>query len=301
MGYFDTNVQRGVAEQIKHDESLKDKVVELSMKGAEVADKVTWGYLWNACELEIREKRKDLKVGSDEFYEAVGKRLRDVIYATQVVDSTMTRSQIMRSTKLHDQIMTNFASEPTLAYNMLQDAYMGYELDRRKMGVKEALKKNGKKVARTMFAYTMTNAMAALVESVFDAFRDDDDEEMDIAKFMELYLSNFASDMSITAKIPFIKEAHSLIKGYSISRSELAWMESSYNALTGVYKNLNGKGKPLTTIKNILKTTSYISGLPFYNAFRDTMATTYKLELLTEEELNEMLEDFPLYGLLGEN
>ena len=300
MGYFDTNIQRGVAEQIKHDETFRDKATDLSMKGAEVADKITWGYLWNACELEIRDKQKDLKVGSKEFYDAIGKRLREVIYATQVVDSTMTRSQMMRSTKMHDQIMTNFASEPTLAYNMLQDAYMEYSLDARRMGKKEAIKKNGKRIARIVYAYTMTNAVAALVESAFDAFRDDDDEEMDMATFMMLYLKNFASDMSITGKIPFIKEIHSLIKGYSVSRSELAWMESSYKAVTGIYKNLQGKGKPVTTIKNSLKTISYLSSLPFYNVYRDTMALLNKLDLFTAEDLNEMFEDFFLYGILGE-
>lgn len=301
MGYFDTNIQRGVTEQIKHDETWRDKATDLSMKGAELADKLTWGYLWNACELEIRDKRKDLRVGSKEFYDAIGKRLREVIYATQVVDSTMTRSQMMRSTKMHDQIMTNFASEPTLAYNMLQDAYMRYSLDARQMGKGKAIKKNAKRIARILYAYTMTNAVAALVESAFDALRDDDDEEMDMATLMKLYLSNFASDMSITGKIPYIKEIHSLIKGYSVSRSELAWMESSYKAVTGFYKNLHRKGNPVTTMKNAVKTISYLSRLPFYNLYRDTMAILNKLDLFTEDELNEMFEDFFLYGILGED
>ncbi len=301
MGYYDTNIQRGLEAQIKHADTWKDKAVEWSMKGAEVADKITWGYLWNACELEIRDTRRDLKVGSKEFYDAIGKRLREVIYATQVVDSTMTRSQMMRSTKMHDQVMTNFASEPTLSYNMLQDAYMEFSLDARRTSKKEAWKKHRGRMGRILYAYTMTNAVAALVESAFDAFREDDDEEMDMITFMKLYLSNFASDMSITGKIPYIKEIHSLIKGYSVSRSELAWMESSYKAVTGIYKNLQGKGKPITTIKNSIKTISYLSSLPFYNMYRDTMALLNKLDLFTEEELNEMFEDFFLYGILGED
>jgi hypothetical protein len=116
--------------------------------------------------------------------------------------------------------------------------------------------------------------------------------------FMKLYLGNFASDMSITGKIPYIKEIHSLIKGYSVSRSELAWMESSYKAITGIYKNLQGKGNPVTSMKNSLKSISYLSGLPFYNAYRDAMAALDKLDLFTTEDLNEMLKDFFLYGIL---
>ena len=293
MGYYDTNIQRGVEAQIKHDDTVKDKAVEWSMKGAEIADKVTWGYLWNACELEIRDKRKDLKVGSNEFYTAIGKRLREVIYATQVVDSTMTRSQMMRSTDLGDKMLTAFASEPTLSYNMLQDAYIELSLDTRRMGKNEAWKKNGKKIARVLTAYTMTNALAALVESAFDAFRDDDDEEMDMATFMKLYLGNFASDMSITAKIPYIKEVHSAIKGFTSSRSDTQWMEEMTKSIRTWYKIFaEGKGKPATAIKYSIKTISDLSGLAFYNLYRDAMALLNKLDIFTAEDLNEMFGDY---------
>jgi hypothetical protein len=292
MGYYDTNIQRGVVSQIKHDETGLDKAKEKSMKLAEMADKITWGYLWNACELEIRDKRKDLAVGSDEFYTAIGKRLREVIYATQVVDSTMTRSQMMRSSNTYDKLLTAFASEPTLSYNMLQDAYMGYSLDARRMSKAEAFKKNGKKIARTLVAYTMTNALVALVESGFDAFREDDDEEeMDLATFMKYYLTNFLSDMSITAKIPYIKEAHSVIKGFGSSRTDTQWMDSMVKAGKAWAKTFSGEGSAKSTIKYTLKAFSDVSGLPFYNVYRDSAAFLDKTEIFTSDDLNEMFED----------
>ena len=292
MGYYDTNIQRGVEAQIKHADTWKDKAVDVAMKGAEWADKITWGYLWNACELEIRETRKDLKVGSKEFYDAIAKRLREVIYATQVVDSTMTRSQMMRSGDGWDKMLTAFASEPTLSYNMVQDAYMQYKLDERRMGKAEAFKKNGKRIGRILYAYTITNAVAALVESAFDALRDDDDEEIDILKFMKLYLGNFASDMSITAKIPYIKELHSIVKGFGSSRTDTQWMEAMTQAFRSWIKVANGEGNPFKSVKNSLKALSYLLGLPFYNAFRDVIATLNKLDLFTEEDFNEMFGDF---------
>lgn len=292
MGYYDTNIQKGVEEQIKHNETWKDKATDFTLKGAEWADKLTWGYLWNACELEVRKTRQDLKVGSEEFYQAIGERLREIIYATQVVDSTMTRSQMMRSGQIYDKMLTAFASEPTLAYNMVQDAYMGYKLDARQMGKKEAIKKNGKKIARVVTAYTLTNALAALVESGFDAFRDDEDEEMDIVEFMKIYFTNFAYDMSITAKIPYVKELVSILQGFSSSRTDTQWMQSFGYFLQGVMKNAEGKGNPLTTIKNGIKTISYLSGLPFYNAYRDTMSALDKLGIFTSEDLEEIFEDF---------
>ena len=284
MGYYDTNIQKGLESQIKHADTWKDKATEWSMKGAEMADKLTWGYLWNACELEIRDTRTDLKVGSKEFYEAIGKRLREVIYATQVVDSTMTRSQMMRSSDGYEKMITSFASEPTLSYNMLQDAFMQYKLDARQMGKKEARAKNAKRIGRILYAYTMTNAIAALVESAFDAFRDDDDEEMDMIEFTKLYLKNFALDMSIGNKIPIIKEVYSALQGFSSSRLDTQWAQYLYGAL-------NFK-KPSTKISYGIRLVSQVSGLPFYNLYRDTMALLNKLDLFTEEDLNEMFGDF---------
>ena len=289
LGYYDTNIQRGITEQIKHDETWKDKAVEVSMKGAEIADKLTWGYLWNACELEIRETRKDLEVGSKEFYETIGKRLREVIYATQVVDSTMTRSQMMRSQSFYDKMLTAFASEPTLAYNMLYDSIESAHLEKRANG--KVSKDTMKKMARVMVAYTMTNVVAALVESGFDAFRDEDDEEMDIAEFMKLYLTNFAYDMSITAKLPYIKEFVSVLQGFTSSRTDTQWMQSLGYALKGWVKVFAGDGNPVSAIKNSLRSMAYVSGLPFYNACRDFMATLNKLDILTAEELEEFFED----------
>ena len=292
MGYYDTNIQKGLEAQIKHANTWKDKATEWSMKGAEIADKVTWGCLWTACELEIRDTRTDLKVGSKEFYEAIGKRLREVIYATQVVDSTMTRSQMMRSSNDYDKMLTAFASEPTLSYNMLQDAFMQYKLDARQMGKKEARVKNAKRIGRILYAYTMTNAIAALVESAFDALREDDDEEMDMIAFLKMYFKNFALDMSIGNKIPYVKEMYSLLQGFSSSRTDTQWMEELTRSLTTWYKIFNGKSHPSTAIKYSIKTISTFTGLPFYNVYRDLMATLNKLDLFTEEDLNEMFGDF---------
>lgn len=289
LGYYDTNVQRGVEEIIKHNKSAKDKAVEVSMKGAEFADRITWGYLWNACELEIRDKRKDLKVGDPEFFEAVGKRLREVIYATQVVDSTMTRSEMMRSSDRFDKVLTAFASEPTLAYNMLYDAYMDLHLEARKYGNKEAWRKHGKKVARVITAYTVTNMAAALVESGFDAFRDDDEEEKDLAYFMRLYLTNFASDMSITGKIPYIKEIHSILKGYGSSRTDTQWMESLSRFIKEVNKSVYGEGNPSKIAKTFIKVFTDFTGLPIYNVYRDLNAG---IDLFTAEDLDEMFNEF---------
>jgi hypothetical protein len=291
LGYFDTNVQRGVADQIKHAESPYDKAIELSMKGAEWGDKITFGYLWNAAELEVRDKRKDLKVGSDEFYFEVGKRLRDIIYSTQVVDSVMTRSEMMRSSDGFDKFLTTFGSEPTLSYNMLADAYLQYKLDVREFGKKTARERNNKHIARVVIAYTTTNVAAALIESLFDALRDDDDEEMDGEAFAKLYFENFATNQSILAKLPWLKEAVSIMQGFSSSRMDTQGLQTFANALKQSLKLTQGEGSWGKTIKSYVQSFSYLSGLPFYNAWRDLWASIDKF-FVTDEELEEILRDF---------
>jgi hypothetical protein len=291
LGFYDTNIQRGVTNLIKHDETWKDKAIEKSMKGAEWGDKITWGYLWNACELEVREKQKNLKVGSDEFYTAIGKRLREVIYATQVVDSTMTRSQMMRSGDFYDKLLTSFASEPTLSYNMMQDASWEIKLAKRRGEGSTEMRKHRRHFVRVAMAYTITNIFCALIESGFDAYRDDEEDEMDLETFMKMYLKNFATDMSFTGKVPYIKELVSIAQGFTSSRTDTQWMQSFYYALTGTIKILQGEGNVYKTFKNYMKGFSYVSGLPFYNAWRDGISFLDKTDVLTAEELEEMFNE----------
>ena len=288
LGFIDINVQRGVADLIKHDESFKDKTTEWSMKGAEMADKVTMGYLWNACEAEVKATRSDLTAGTDEYYTAVGKRLREVIYATQVVDSTMTRSHMMRSNDNWDKILTNFSSEPTLSYNMLMDVYYDYNLSKRK-GESIAFNKHGKKLARTLYAYTITNAITALLELGFETFRDD--EEKDPEELMKMYLENLYLNTSIINKIPYAKEAISLLQGFSSSRMDTQWMQYFAYTAKGIVKLLNGEGNAYTTAKNGIKAFSYLSGMPFFNLWRDANALLDKADILTAEDLEEMYND----------
>ena len=290
LGFIDINVQRGVAELIKHDQSAKDKWTEAAMKGAEIADKVTMGYLWNACEAEVKATRTDLKVGSDEYYTAVGKRLREIIYATQVVDSTMTRSHMMRSADTMDKLLTNFASEPTLAYNMLMDVFYDIAMTARQTGdKKKAVRKHMKKLARTMYASTITSAITAALELGFEVFRDDEEKEPE--ELMKMYLENLYGNMSVLSKIPYAKEAVSILQGFTSSRMDTQWMQYFAYTIKGVAKLLEGEGNAYTTAKNGIKAMSYVSGIPGYNLWRDANALLDKTGILSTEELEEMFND----------
>ena len=276
MGYYDTDITRGLTEQIKHTSTIKDKLVEWSLKGAEKADEITWGYLWNACELEIRETRKDIEVGSKEFIDAVALRLREVIYRTQVVDSMLTRSQMMRSPDGWDKVLTTFASENTLSFNLAMDAFTSYELDKRSVGKEKAKEKNKKYIRKVMTAYIITNVVTATLQSLFDAFRDYDEDEKDEEYWMKLMLTNFASNSSVLGKTPLGNIVLSVVQGFTPARMDVDWLNSFVKTGKQVYKLFTGEGNSEKAVRNALKTLSDSTGIAVYNVYRDIFAL-YKM------------------------
>jgi hypothetical protein len=290
QGNFDTDISKNVSSKVLHDETLVDKLKEWSLWGAGWMDERTWGVLWNACEFEVRANRKDLKVGSEEFYETVGNKLREVIYETQVVDSPLTRSDLMRSPDTGAKMITMFASEITVAYNMVNEALVDAKLDVKRNGKEGAFKRNAKNIAMTLTAYTLTSAVSQIFATAISAFRDD--EEKDFEELLKMYFTNFLADWVLIGKIPYIKEALNYAQGYSSTRVDTLWLDSAAKAIKYWAKAFEGKeGSGVKAIKETLKSLSYLSGIPGYNQYREFMATLDKLGILTAEDFSEMIDD----------
>lgn len=297
QGYFEMGVSKNTTTRILHDETKRDKLIEWSLKGAEWMDEKTWGLLWNACEFEVRATHKNLKVGSKEFYDVVAKRLREVIYKTQVVDSPLTKSDVMRSPDGLAKSITMFASENTVAYNMVSEAFVKANLDKRKYGKKEAWKRNHKNIRKNLLAYTFTSMVTSLLQTAVSAFRDDDDEEKDFEEYLKLWLTNFALDWAIVGKIPYIKEIINYAQGYSSSRVDTMGLENAVLTVTNLIKAVSGESESASrrTIEYALKTLSNWFGVAAYNQYRDLMASLDTLGILSVEEFEEMLND--LFGI----
>ena len=288
LGFYDVDIGRGVRDQIKHEESFRDKAVEKSMIAAEMMDKVTWGALWNACKLECTVK------GEKDLMAATAKRFREVVYASQVVDSTMTRSQTMRSTSSLTKTLTSFMSEPTLSFNALLDAYNEYDTNKRK-GVKNTWETSGKKITRGLLSYGASAAAAAVAESIFDALRDDDDYETFLEKFWEAFwldaygydgkkeFGNLWSDLNPANKLPIIKDVFNEIVGFENNRMDTQWLTSISDAIAA----WKSDSRPLYgKIYKTLQAVSRVSGLPISNLSREA-ATIYNITIgtLTDKKL----------------
>lgn len=229
LGFYDTNIGRGVREQIKNAAGIKEKVVEKSMSLAELGDTSTWTVIWSACKLEQKAKGYT----GQALLQQTAERFREVVYATQVVDSTMTRSHMMRSKSTFSKLSTAFMSEPTLSYNMLLDAAMGIQEVNRRGG--NGWKAQGGKLLRAFTVFASTAAASALVESLFDAFRDDDDEDA-ITKFInalfgeKLLDGNLGQNLLPIDSLPYFKDAVSILQGYSNERMDTEFISKIVNA-----------------------------------------------------------------------
>lgn len=300
MGFYDTNIGRGVRDQIKNSADVKDWIVEKAMLGAEWGDRLTWGHLWNACKAEVRDKQK---LTGDALLKATAERFREVVYSTQVVDSTMTRSQAMRATGVYGAVSTAFMSEPTMSYNLLLKAYTDYTAELRATGdKKEAWRNASGKVARALAAYLVSAAAAGLFESIVDACRDDDEYATWLEKYLSALIgakykdgkfsgvnplkSNLFMDVDILSKLPILKDFVSLASGYSNGRMDTEWIKNlidAYRIWDETIKLDIGKlDKPTDVTYNgnmtlygkiykTLKAFSQIAGLPANNTVRDVI------------------------------
>lgn len=300
MGFYDTNIGRGVRDQIKNAGTWKDSTVEFLMKGAEWADRLTWGRLWNACKAEVRDKQK---LTGDALLKATAERFREVIYSTQVVDSTMTRSQAMRAAGVYGAVSTAFMSEPTLSYNLLLKAYTDYTAELRATGdKKEAWRNASGKIARALATYLVSAAASGLAESIVDACRDDDEYATWLEKYLSALIgakykdgkfsgvnpleSNLFMDVDILSKLPILKDFMSMISGYENDRMDTEWIKNLIDAYriwdetikleTGKLDEptdvtYNGNMTLYGKIYKTLKAVSQATGLPISAASREVV------------------------------
>lgn len=278
FGFYDTNISRTIEEQMKGVKDVKQKLIELSLKGAEIGDALTWGALWNACEYEVASNTKN-KVGSEEFYQEVGKKLREVVYSTQVVDSTLTRSQIMRSKRGMAQEAAAFMSEPTLSANILMDAGYQFSMEKRRTGSAQAAwAKTGKYVGRAIAVYSIGQITAAIFEAFFDAWRDDDDEEY-VEKYKAALIENLVLDIVPFNKMPVISDVFEALIStmgvgfYSSDRLSTTWITQSVDAYN-TWKKVLTNNSSATVYNALYKTTRAISsatGISIAGAMREVV------------------------------
>lgn len=280
-GNYEMNAGRTMKELLVG-QNFYESFLEKSMAAAGIMDKLTWGRIWKAAELETRKKYPELK--ENRFYEKVGQRFTEIIDGTQVVDSVLHRNQMMRSGSLFTQMATSFMSEPTKTYNMMRNSMVAV--------MKDNTPENRKKVIRTFLTLTANGVCVAAAAGLVDMLRDDDEEKTMMEKWLQAFRgdysqaegpadyilaavsSNLGDNFNPLNFVPYAKDILSVIQGYTVQRTDISWLNDLVKSAKNLMRYMEGdSGYTLNAVlMDAAGSLSKATGVPINSAKRDILA-----------------------------
>lgn len=301
MGRFDIGTGRSAEQYIlKPELKSKEYLKQLFATGeydtgelddltgflSEKADWVTWGHIMNAVMAEI-EDTTDLERGTEEFKRAAGRRFDEIVNATQVYDSILTKSPMMRSQNSLTQIVAAFKMEPTLSYNVFMDS----------IGERKTIPS----ASRGLVSLAMTTFANALLKSLIGAMRDRDKDKTYLEKYAEKLVSNIWSDLIPILNLPGVSAISEAVQGFTTELPEMGMISDTVSAVNKAIKKIGngdwgGALGDLTVALNLF-------GLPVRNIYRDISAifnTAFDTKPLGDTSLKGVI-DAALEGLEGES
>ncbi len=250
------------------------------------ADQATWSYIWRAVKAETAERNPSMDVNGEEFLQLAARRFEEVINLTQVYDSTLVRSQSMRSKNEFMQMVTAFMAEPTLTANMLME------------GVRESKQqKNPKPLLKATTVFLVSQTMTALAKALVTAGRDDDEEKPWVEKYLsaaEKSLFGIGGELNPFTLFPWVSDAISIAEGYDVSRSDMDAFDTLVNE---TLKAVRGKydDDPWLGIQNVGGAYATMLGIPLKNIMRDTRTIITDVKHIVTDQRDvsgyAMLED----------
>ena len=222
MGAFDTDMGRSTQDYINAEEyetaaeKLKGVVTDrgyrddLIGRAPELADEITWVSIWEAAK---RKAAAETNLHGEDLLNKAGEIFTECIVNTQVYDSVLSRSGLMRSKDTGVKMATAFMAEPTTAINMLMDAVINKS------------RGNSQMAAREIGAGAAAITLNAILQSVIYAMRDDDDDESYAEKYTASLVDNLKSGYNPLNMVPFFRDLVSIANGYDVERSDI-WHRS---------------------------------------------------------------------------
>lgn len=213
-------------------------------------DLLTTRKLWKASEYYIRDTRRDLGVGTDDYYKAVADVYNRVIEETQPNYTTMQRPQLLRS---EDSLMANlamFKTQPFQNFNILYDAANNWAAKAKRAQGGGAEQQAEEKTARRDFGRAVTSQLAQL--AVFAAmtaawaffrgktskYEDEDTGEVTTASF----LSAFSKDMAggLLSSVPFGSDAWEALSSKMFGDAYYGMDVTTVSAITDTIQSFDG-------------------------------------------------------------
>lgn len=292
MGSFDTSTGRSAVQYFKYDKSTnKLKTVKnatmdfLTGWAPEQADKIAWGLLWSAAKRETAAKT-GLSINSEECKKLAGKRFDQVVRLTQVYDSTLTKSPLMRDKDGLVKMATAFMAESTVTYNMLMDSII------------DASGKRFKSAGRSVGAVIAATLLDSLLASIIYAMRDDDDED---ATYFERYVKSVVGMLNptefVAGMLPFAKDVYEIFHGYDVKRTDMTVVSDAYTFLKAV---TNPDKSWYDRLKSGVSFTGLLIGAPAKNIWREVDALLNTISAFSKNEPREGALKMAVMQGLGE-
>ena len=298
--FRENGMGKSLKSTLTNDITKREWMTDFLTKPAGWADKVTWGKLWNAVKYEVKDQYGNMEY--EDFMKKTARRFRQVVDETQVVDTKLSRSQLMRNQNGLTKLATAFMMEPTKTYNMLYDAYTS---------------KNGKKIARATAVWALENIVLVAIKSAYDSFRrlnwSDDEKEKDyLQRFLDSAKTNATDDFNPFNMIPFIKELPGAFEtilsdndNNRAQRFDMQWLYDTADATKKVIKFYNGDNNEKDGVKaleSVLKTLSNVSGVPVSNIWREgkTIANSVLYQFMNRDTVPEQIRRAAQYKYDGE-
>ena len=239
MGRFDMNAGQTAREYITP-EGKKGKFRKGYEGAAELAtmlpgkmDTWTWTRMWVAVKAEQHALHPEMDMKSDEFLDMCGERFNDIMRRTQVYDSTLVRSENMRSQNPVLKSLTSFMAEPTLTLNVLADS------------VRSAMsgEKGGKMLmTKALATFGLSAVMQAVVKALFTTGRSPDDDKNFLENFLNRFISNMISEGDPANLISGFNDVITVLKGGELTDDAMNIIGKFVSAYDKGKKMIAGKG-----------------------------------------------------------
>lgn len=271
MGGYDTHVGQSTKDYITGEKgNILNKFDDLLGKAPELADQVTWCAIWQAAK---RKAKAESGLSGEALLTRAGEIFTETIVNTQVYDSVISRSAMMRSKDGLMKMATAFMAELTTSINMIADARIDWQ---------NGAKKSALRKINSVITSVILNS--ALVSIVY-AMRDDDDDETFAEKYISSAISKTMDGINPLTYIPFIKDLYSEVKGYTTKRTDLAVFSDLIKAIQNFNKAIQKNEDILNPSIDLANQVLMIFGIPFKNITRDVRAfiNTYGVAVNGEE------------------
>ncbi len=262
-------------------EMVRGKVQDWGMKLPGAMDNWTWANIWQAAKNMVGSQNRDIQKGSERYWELVTERFNDCIDRTQVVDSILHRTQIMRGRTEYVKMITSFMGEPLKTFNTFMDKLDAFRMHK-SWSTRRALLSTGAVVVAA-------NTLQAVVASIISALRKMDDPDKFWEDFLKRLLgdytdknpfevfqeavfgSNLGSELNPMNMIPFMRDVNEIMAGYDVERSDLSVIADLYQAFQDCYKATfeDSKKTVAATCTNFVAKIANVLGIPVGNVAKE--------------------------------